>query len=249
LDFLHELKPDYILLLMLCAAFSSLLLMARLFGRSGVYVFIIVAIIGANIQVLKAVQFSWMLQPVALGTILFASTYLATDILTECYGRAAANRGVWLGFAGYLLFVLFMMVNLAYAPLTPAQAAASGMEWNLPYHGYMEALFLPMPAFFAASMIAYLVSQLNDVWLYCWIRGKTGDKYLWLRNNASTIVSAAIDTVVFNVFAWVVFRAGPVDTHTLIYTYMLGTFALRVMVALLDTPFLYAAKALARRDI
>lgn len=233
--------------MMVFAAYSGAVLMGRMFGLAGLYTFIAIAVIGANIQVLKAVQFPFHDAPVGLGTELFVAAYLATDIITELYGRKAARKGVWIGFTAYLLFVVYMMLALGYAPLT-AEQAGEGMAWNLPYHGHLAALFLPAPAFFIAGMAAYLVSQMNDVWLYSWIRGKTGDRHLWLRNNGSTMVSAFIDNTIFSVLAWIVLASDPVPVHDVIYTYILGTYLVRVVLALLDTPFMYLAVKVIRRE-
>ena len=86
--------PEFVWLLLLIVCFSAVLILSRLFGEAGLVAYVVVALLGANIQVLKQVQFSVYDDPVALGTILFASTYLATDILTEHYGRSAARRAV-----------------------------------------------------------------------------------------------------------------------------------------------------------
>lgn len=245
---LNALQPEYIWPIMMLAAYGGIVLMVRFFGAAGLYAFIPLAIIAANIQVLKSVKFSVFDNPVALGTILFSATYLATDVLNELYGRAAARKAVWLSFASYLLFSIFMVINLGYAPLTPEQAGEE-MAWNLPYQDYMKAIFLPAPAFFIASMCAFIVSQLGDITIYSWIRGKTGDKHLWLRSNVSTLISALVDSIVFSVLAWKVFGAGgDMSWNTVIFTYILGTYALRVVVALLDTPFMYLARSWGKQD-
>jgi queuosine precursor transporter len=232
--------PEAIWPLMLLLCFGSVLVLHRLFGAAGLYVYIAVAVIGANIQVLKAVKFALYPDPVALGTILFASTYLATDILAEQFGKQAAQRGVWLGFVAFLLFTLLMILNLGYAPLTPAQAGEA-MAWALPYHTHMVNLFTPQLTFFAAGMLAYLISQHHDVWLYEWLRARFS-QHLWLRNNGSTAVSALIDNTVFSILAWIVFAAEPLPFSTVFFTYILGTYWLRLAVAVLDTPFIYLAR-------
>jgi hypothetical protein len=246
---LNALPTTSVWLMMVLAAYGGCVLMGRLFGAAGLYAFIVLAVIGANVQVLKAVMFSFHADPVAIGTELFTATYLASDILNELYGRKAARKGVWIGFCSYLLFVVFMLLALGYAPLTAEQAGES-MAWNLPYHDHLKALFLPAPAIFLAGMAAFLTSQLLDVKVYSWIRGKTGDKALWLRNNGSTMLSALVDNTVFSVLAWVVLAPADqrVDTHALIYTYILGTYLLRVVLSLIDTPFMYLACRIIRRD-
>lgn len=232
-------EASWLVLLLLC--FGSVLLLLRFFGAGGLYAYIAIAVIGANLQVLKQVQFGVFDHPVALGTVLFASTFLATDILAEHYGRRAALTGVFIGFAGFLFWTLLMLVTLGFPPLTPEQAG-EGLAWALPMHEAMALLFTPAPIFFVAGMSAYLISQVNDVWLFGRIRQATGGRHLWLRNNASTLVSAFIDTVVFSVLAWIVLAPEPLPVGTVATTFILGTYGLRVAVALLDTPFLYLAR-------
>ncbi len=239
--FLNDLPPEVVWVLMLLACFSAILIMLRAFGEIGLYVYVAVAVIGANIQVLKAVQFSVYADPVALGTILFTSTFLCTDILMEHFGRQAARRAVWVGFGALLFFNVAMILNLGFAPLTPQQAGEA-MAWALPMQGHMLALFAPAPALFAAGMIAYFVSQFHDIWLFQLISRITKRRHLWLRNNASTWVSALIDNTVFSVLAWVVFAADPIGWQPLIFTFILGTYLLRLLIAVLDTPFVYLAR-------
>lgn len=241
IEILQNLPPELIWPLMLFWCFGCLVVMHRLFGEAGVYVYMVAAILGANIQVLKAVKFSVYPGPVALGTILFSSTYLATDILAERYGPASARKGVMLGFVSYLFFTGAMILTLGYSPLTPEQAGVS-MAWALPYHKHIEALFLPSPAFFIAGMTAYLVSQLNDVWIFQRVRQATHGRFLWLRTNVSTAVAALIDNTVFSILAWIVLAPQPLPFRTVLFVYILGTYWLRLVVSVLDTPFVYLAR-------
>lgn len=238
--------PEFVWLLLLIVCFSAVLILSRLFGEAGLVAYVVVALLGANIQVLKQVQFSVYDDPVALGTILFASTYLATDILTEHYGRAAARRAVLIGFACFALWTVLMVLTLGFAPLTPEQAG-EGLAWALPMNGAMTELFTPVTAFFVAGMLAYLTSQYHDIWLYSLLRRLTGGRHLWLRNNASTWISALIDNTIFSVLAWVVFAPEPLDFTTLVFTFILGTYLLRIVVAFVDTPFVYLARYAVRR--
>ena len=101
---------------------------------------------------------------------------------------------------------------------------------------------MPFPIFFAASMIAYLFSQFFDVWLYEKISHFTKKKFLWVRNNISTMTSSLLDNTIFSVFAWIIFNPNPLDVNTVIFTYILGTYFLRITIAIFDTPFIYLAK-------
>ncbi len=242
-SFLAASPPEAVWLVQLLVCFGAIVGLARLFGASGLHVYIAVAIIGANLQVLKPVQFGLFDHPVALGTVLFSSTYLATDLLAERYGPAAARQGVYLGFAAYLLWTVLGIATLGFRPLTAAEAGAD-LAWAVGMHDHMAALFTPAPALFVAGMVAYLTSQLGDIWLYQALRARTQGRHMWLRNNASTAISGLVDNTVFSVLAWVVLAPEPVGLVALLWTYILGTYAIRLVVAALDTPFLYLARGL-----
>lgn len=240
LHYLHTWPPEVIWVTLLVFTFGAILAMLRMFGASGLYIYISIAIIAANVQVLKVVKFSVFNQPVALGTILFATTYICTDILNEFYGKKAARKSIYLGFMAMFLMTFFMLLTLGFKPLTPEEAV--GMEWGLENHAHIAGVFLSSPAILLAGMISYLCSQLNDVWLYSFFKKLTKGKYIWFRNNAAAAISAFIDDVVFSVLAWVVFAEEPLEAGVLWGTYILGTYALRLVVAIVDTPVIYLAK-------
>lgn len=238
---LNATSPELLSAALVLLCFSTILAMLRLFGAAGLYAYIAVGVIGANVQVLKSVQFALSAEPVALGTILFASTYLATDVLAEHYGPAEAKRAVLLGFAAYLFWTVLMILTLGFTPLTPEQAG-EGLAWTLPVQGALATLFLPSTAIFAASVVAYLISQFSDIAIYQFVRRLTRERALWLRNNASTMISALIDNTTFSVLAWVVFAPEPMAWRPLVFTYILGTYLLRVFLSVFDTPFIYLSR-------
>lgn len=240
---LNAQPPDAVWVMMMLAAFGGVLAMLAAFGRAGLFVFVAVAVIAANLQVLKVVPFVMLPGPVAEGTVVFAATYLATDILAEHYGAAAARRAVWLGFAAHLMMTVLMILALGYRPLTPEQAGED-LAWALPFHAHLSALFTPAPALFVAGMTSYLASQLIDIRLFTAIGAATQGRALWLRNTASTALSALIDSALFSTLAFVVFAEHPVPWDVLVRTYILGTWLVRVGLAVLDTPAMYLAGSL-----
>ncbi|WP_291295097.1 queuosine precursor transporter [Elioraea sp.] len=237
---LNALPPDVVWLMMAAASFGAVLAMLAAFGRTGLVVFIAVAVIAANLQVLKVVPFVLLPGPVAEGTVVFAATYLATDILAEHYGPAAARQAVWLGFAAHLIMTVLMLLALGYRPLDAA-TAGEGLAWALPFHDHLAALFTPAPALFVAGMTSYLVSQLIDIRIFTALGIATAGRALWLRNTASTAVSALIDSVLFSTLAFVVFAENPVPWDVLWRTYILGTWLVRLGLAVADTPAMYLA--------
>ena len=190
---------------------------------------------------MKIVNFPFFINPIALGTILFATTFLATDILSEYYGAKFAKKNILVGFVGFLLMTVIMLFTLGFTPLD-LNYVDQEYAWALPIQNHLLGIFLPFPIFFAASMIAYLFSQYFDVWFYEKISKLTNKKFLWLRNNVSTMISSLLDNTIFSLFAWIIFNPDPLDFKTVLFTFILGTYFLRIIVAILDTPFIYLAK-------
>ena len=237
---MQTIPPELLWVGLLLFAFGSLLTILRLFGVWGVTIYMCVALIAANLQVLKTVQFSLWDAPVALGTVLFSTTFLCTDVLTEYFGPKAARRAVLLGFAGMLLLTVFMLLAIGFSPL-PEEMRNTEWGWGLENHEHLTSLFLPIPSIFLAGFIAYLTSQILDIWIYQRIRTITHGKFKWLRNNASTWISALVDNIIFSILAWVILAAEPMQWGVVWKTYIFGTYFLRIGVALLDTPILYLA--------
>ena len=228
---LNSLSTELMWLIMLLFCFISILFFLKLFGYIGIFIYSALAVIAGNIQVLKTVDFFYSPEPVALGTILFASTFLCTDILSEYYGKAKARMNILIGFSAFLFMTLLMVITIGFKP--------SSSDW---VQESLSNVFTPMTRFFIASMIAYLISQYFDVWFYNYLKNITLNKSLWFRNNLSTIISSLVDNTVFSIFAWILLNPDPVSLYNVIMIYILGTYLLRIIIALLDTPFIYIAK-------
>ena len=101
-SFLNTLSTELLWFIFLFFCFSSILIFLKIFGYIGLYIYSGIAVIAANIQVLKIVDFFYSPEPVALGTILFASIFLCTDILSEYFGKEKARQNVLIGFSASL---------------------------------------------------------------------------------------------------------------------------------------------------
>lgn len=207
--------------------FGLITIAFKLFGKYGMIAWTVLAVIVANIEVLKTVEMFGMVT--TTGNILFATSFLATDILNEVYGRKYAQKAVLIGFFALLSTTIVMQTTLMFVPHASDWAAE-----------HLQVLFGFLPRVALASATAYLVSQYHDVWAYdFWKRryGKTSQ--IWIRNNASTIVSQLIDTTIFCFIAfWNVF---PIEVFWDIY---ITTYILKFVVAIADTPFVYIARYL-----
>ena len=76
-----------------------------------------------------------------------------------------------------------MLFTLGFKPLTSGEVGQEYI-WALDVQNNLLSIFLPLPTFFIASMIAYLISQYFDVWFYKTIADLTNNRFLWLRNNS-----------------------------------------------------------------
>lgn len=196
-----------------------------------------IAVIVANLQVQTATHYKFFQEPIALGTIVFSSVFIVSSILTEYYGKAKAQQAVWLSFTAMILVTFFMLMTVGFKP-------ASGFYTA---HQAMCTLFLPAPALIAASLIAYAVGQLNDIWIFATLSRLTRGKYLWFRSFVATLIGAFLDNLVFSVLAWMVFAPHPLSWRTVFFTYILGTYILRVFVAFVGIPFVYLARLMVRK--
>lgn len=210
--------------------FGMALLGYKLFGKTGLYVISALATVLANIEVVIIVNAFTMEQ--TLGNVLFAVTFLVTDILSECEGKKEANKSVIIGVFSSVFFLVLSQSWLFYKPAESDWASES-----------IATVFGNTPRIILASLAVYFVSQLFDVWLYhkWWdlTEKKSGDKrkFLWLRNNGSTLISQLMNTFLFNFLAFV----GVYDLKTIV-TIAFSGYIIYIFTSLLDTPALYIAR-------
>ena len=210
----------------------------RFFGLVGLYTYNVLATITANIQVLKVAEFGFSPEPVALGTVIFATVFLVSDMITEHYGKKAAQKGVWLSFIMQVFMTVFMLLTIGHQPL-PEDAA----------HTAIEILFLPSPRLLIASLTAFILSQFLEIQIFHRLQVATAGKMLWLRLNVSSIMAALLDNIIFSTIAWMILAPNPVTLKSLIFTYILGTYLARVIVSLMSTPIIYLSyKCLPKND-
>lgn len=210
--------------------FSALLLCKRFFGKYGVIAWVALATVLANIITAKNANIMGL--STAIGTVMFASTFLATDILSECYSVADARKAVKLGLFADVLLIVSTQIALLYKP-SPFDYA----------HDAMETLFSLNLQISIASAVMYYIANMADIYVFNKIKKKTEGKRLWLRNNISTILCNCLENFGFIGIAF----AGVYDIGTIL-TIALSTSIIEALVALLDTPFLYAAKRIKEKE-
>jgi queuosine precursor transporter len=197
----------------------------KLFGKTGLFVWIAVSSIIANIQVNKSIELIGL--TATLGNSVYGSIFLATDILNEKYGAKDANRSVIFGFSASIVMLVTMSLSLIFVPSVNDYAQDA-----------LVTLFNPAIRIVLGSLLAYLVAQFLDIKLFNIVKKRLpGDKFMWVRNNVSTILSQSVDTLIFVTIAFLFVYETPI----LIQIYI-STFVFKVIIALIDTPFLYIAK-------
>ncbi len=203
----------------------------RLFGKAGLQVAIATAIILANLQGPKLTVIFGL--QTSLGVIFYSSIFFATDVLSENYGKAEANKAVRMGFAVSVIVLVMLSFALLYLPSDRPGSA----EFSRNIHNAFATIVDYTPRFIFGSLLAYYVSQSFDVWAFHKIKTLTGDRWLWLRNNLSTMSSQAIDTSIYALVVW----WGIVDLRTAI---ALGAakYVFKIAIALIDTVFIYWAR-------
>lgn len=178
------------------------------------------------------------------GLITYPITFLLTDIVCEVYGRRRANLMVATGF--FLSLISLVLIQIALA--LPGAPAWSSTNPHFPTVEAMQRAFesvftLPGVLIFG-SMTAYLVAQLLDVKLFHFWKEVTRGKHLWLRNNASTMISQLIDTIIVNSI-FLGFGLGL--EWRVVGEIIVASYIFKLVIAALDTPFVYLGVAWLRR--
>jgi uncharacterized integral membrane protein (TIGR00697 family) len=211
---------------------AGTIILYRFFGKAGLQIAIATAIILANLQGPKLTVIFGI--ETTLGVIFYSSIFFATDVLSEIYGREEANKAVRMGFAVSVIVLVMLSLAMLYQP--------SDRQFAHDIHDAFGTILNFTPRFILGSLFAYYISQSFDVWAFHRIREITGEKWLWLRNNLSTMSSQIVDTFIFSLVVW----WGTVDLATAL---KLGAakYVFKIAIAMIDTVFLYWARYLFRR--
>jgi uncharacterized integral membrane protein (TIGR00697 family) len=181
---------------------------------------ILANILGTKITTILGVR-------VSVGIFFVPILFLVTDIIAEVHGRTQARNLVLISVG--ILFFLFLMTWLCIS--LPANSEWENQEaYELIFGGTLRMIF--------ASLVAFVVSQLHDVWSFHFWKQKTKGKMLWLRNNLSTMVSQLIDTTLFMFIAF--FHLTPKFTTPFIISLIIPYWLFKIVFAIIDTPLCYA---------
>ncbi len=205
--------------------FSIVVIIERLFKKEGLFVYLSISTIIANILVCKSIDLLGFVT--CMGNIMFASNFLATDILCEKYGAKDGRKAICLAAVSQIIFIVVIQFALLYKPSSEDLVNES-----------MKTLFAINLRVSLSSLFMFVVSNLLDIYIYERIRSRFPEK-LWLRNNVSTILSNCIENYIFTTLAFV----GIFDLLT-IFSIASVASVLEIVLALADTPFIYISRKL-----
>lgn len=210
--------------------FIVMVLMYRCFGKQGLIAWVAIGTIIANIQVIKTVDIFGI--SATLGNVMFASIYLATDILNDIYGRKVAKRAVWLGFSSTLVMIIVMQMSLHFIPASEDISQKA-----------LSTIFDLVPRIALGSIIAYIIGQHVDVFIFSMIKKVfQSDKTFIIRAYGSTVLSSIIDTALFVTIAFI----GTLPA-SVVFEIFITTYVLKLVSTIFNVPFGYIAKSFYRK--
>lgn len=222
---------DILSLCTLLTCFSTIVILLRFFGKSGLFAYSAVAIIISNIQVLRLTKYSFFSHEVALGTVVFATTFAVDNILIEYFGVKQAKRSVYLGFIIFLFFSVAMKIATWHPEVSNTGCSNYSKE--------IAVLFSQEFTLLTASIAAYLTGQFCDIFVFTLLHKISK---LSLKSFISMAVSTFVDNVTFSVLAWIVFAKNPISWNELWNTYIINLYILRLAVVFACVPLVKMVK-------
>ena len=203
--------------------FSLVVLIEKIFKKEGLYVWISLAVILSNLIVGKTINILGF--TTSLGNVMFASTFLATDIMSEKYSKNDAKKAIYISIFTGIVFIIITQITLLFKP-----------DSNDVVNEAMKVLFSVSIRTVSASMIMFFISNMLDIYLYNKIKEKYPDK-LWFRNNLSTIISNCTENFFFVTLAFL-----GIYNISVILSIAITKTVLEIIIAICDTPFIYLSK-------
>ena len=204
--------------------FAAVILIGKLFGKFGLIAWVGIASVLANIITAKTSNILGL--DAAQGSVLFASTFLATDILCEKYDKNTAKTGVLVGLFASVTLIVATQIALLYTPVEYDFAGPS-----------MEILFGLNLRITISSIVMYLIANLADIAIFDKLKRITGGKWLWLRNNTATILCNCLENFGFIFLAFL-----GIYTSEQCAEIALATSVIEIVAAICDTPFAYIGR-------
>ena len=163
---------------------------------------------------------------VTVGIFMVPIMFLITDVVEEVYGKKIVKQFI---ISGVISLIIILLYTGVFVFLEPHERYGSNDEYKIIFGSSLRMII--------ASIVAFVLAQINDMILFEWWKKKTKGKALWLRNNFSTIISQLIDTFVFMMIAF--YHLTPMFTFTFIMHLIVPYYLFKISFAIIDTPFVY----------
>ncbi len=237
---LHNIPSIFVSILTFFFCLSIIFFMKRFFGYAGLCVYLNIAGILANIQILYATSYEVFSMPVLLGTVTFCTSFLATDIINIEYGVEKARLATILFFVTQCCFIMSIVLTLGHKPLDydiykNFSISKDTMTNNM---NSIRQIFIPSPRLLMTSYFSYLVCQFIEIWGLRYIRKIKFIKSDYIKHNIIlTFSSVILDTSIFTYIALVLLSNEPLSFHDFMMI-CLSTFMIRGTCNLGNTLFL-----------
>ncbi len=177
-------------------------------------------LLGSKITVLFGIA-------VSVGIFAYPITFLITDVIEEVHGKKKAQHLLW----GGIITLALLFILTAVSRALPAADRYPNNQAYLTVFGSSLRIII-------ASLIAFALSQTHDIWAFNFWKKKTHGKFLWMRNNFSTVVSQFVDTTIFMFIAF--YKIAPKFDTAFIFKLIIPYWIFKIIFAGLDTPLVYA---------
>lgn len=215
-------------------SYGAILLLFKFFGKTSLFVWMAFAMVLANIEVSKGVELFGL--AMTLGNVIYLSTDFVTSIFNECYNKKEARQAVLYGFISSIMFVVLSQITLLFKPMTGSEEVSEAMK----------LLFGFTPRVVASSLFTYLISSWIDTGIYDFLKRKVfkkdNGKHMFCRSEISSFISQFVDSALFTLLAFTGVKEVGGDTLIGLATLTFTTYIAKVIIAFVDTPFLYIAK-------
>ncbi len=195
----------------------------------GIYIFGIIVSELMGIKTFPLVTFGDFTLNASVAIFLIPLLFSINDIIIEVHGKERARSVVRTGLMTIGLLFGFIMLSLALPP------SGRFMESNEAYN----IVFGKSARITLASLTAFALADFLDIYLFAKIREKLGKSKLWLRNNASNIISQLIDTTVFMFIAFYAFDKGFGDNSSFLISLIIPYWLLKSFMSIIETPLVY----------
>lgn len=215
-------------------SYGAVLILFKFLGKTSLFVWMGFAMVLANIEASKGVEMFGL--AMTLGNVIYVSTDFVTSIFNECYNKKEARLAVKYGFISALMFVVLSQITINFVPMAGSEEISEAMK----------LLFGFAPRVVISSLLTYLISSYIDTFMYDFLKRKvfTKDtaKSMFMRSETSSLISQFVDSALFTFLAFAGVSELGGDTFMGLVVLTLTTYAAKIIIGVVDTPFLYIAK-------